>query len=232
MGQGRSLHPAIAVLRQYPRGENVAQFLCEMAEEALQLGRQQQALEHVAEALREDPGCVRATLIKARLALANGAYDEALHTLRRVETQNPAYLSEIVQPIVVCYEHLADGQSLGDYLEYLYRTYGLLEAAVKFAERLRNTSGATAAAGYLMRVLEAKPSLQTLSRVIDLLTLPEGTDRIPELKGVGIGRIGLAARRLLADTPRYRCAVCDFSGVVLHWRCPACQFWGTIAPAF
>jgi lipopolysaccharide biosynthesis regulator YciM len=28
----------------------------------------------------------------------------------------------------------------------------------------------------------------------------------------------------------YRCDDCGFSGKQLHWQCPSCKNWGTVAP--
>lgn len=211
-----------------PRGENIAQFLCELAEEAAARGRDGEAREYLRLALREDPACVRASLLKAGCQLTEGSHTEALATLKNVERQNPAYLPEIIEPIGLCYEHLGRERELLDYLEYLYRRYGLAGAALDLAARLRETAGVGAALDYLLVVLEAKPCLEGLGFAIDLLSEPGGGHGEPtrgELR-----RLGSVARRLLSEVPRYRCVECGFSGAELHWRCPSCQFWGSITP--
>jgi lipopolysaccharide biosynthesis regulator YciM len=211
-----------------PHGETVAQFLCELAEEAVILQRLGAARDYLAQALHADPGCARASLIKARFELASGAYGEALRTLRKVEVQNPAYLPEILQPLGTCYEHLDDDQGLIDYLGYLHRQYGLMGAAVNLAEWIREISGTGAAVGYLLTVLEANPCLRGLSRALDLLNLPDGEKPRPDL--TNLNRVSRIASHLAAEIPRYHCAECGFSGSELHWRCPSCQSWGSITP--
>jgi lipopolysaccharide biosynthesis regulator YciM len=211
-----------------PRGETVAQFLCELAEEAAISQRLGVAQDYLAQALREDPNCARASLIKARFELARDAYGEALRSLRRVEIQNPAYLPEILQPAKTCCEHLGDDRGLIDYLGYLYRQHGLMGAAVSLADWIHKASGAGAALDYLLTVLEAKPSLPSLSHALDLLNLPDGQKQGSD--PTHLNRISRAASHLAAEIPRYRCAKCGFSGSELHWRCPSCQFWESITP--
>jgi lipopolysaccharide biosynthesis regulator YciM len=210
-----------------PRGENVAQFLCELAEEALSLHRLENAKEYLAQSLREDPGCVRASLIKARLELADGEYGAALQALKRVEFQNPAYLSEILQFIGICYEKLGKDRELMDYLEHLYLKFGVMEAATALAERIHRAEGASVALDYLLAAFEAKPCFQGLPHVIELLAAEEKKT----LQSSNLGRITRIVNRLASETPRYRCAECGFSGSELHWRCPSCQYWNSITPA-
>jgi len=36
--------------------------------------------------------------------------------------------------------------------------------------------------------------------------------------------------KLLTDKPIYRCHHCGFSGNMLHWLCPGCNWWGSVRP--
>lgn len=208
-----------------PRGENVAQFLCELAEEALSAQALDDATDYLEQALREDPHCVRASLVKARLELAGGHCTKALGTLKRVEKQNPAYLAEALPLIVVCYEALGNRQGLMDYLARLHRDFGLVAAAVALGERIRAGEGHRAATEYLFTVLEASPSLLGLQYAVALLSASDQETHPRDME-----RVGVILSRLLVDIPGYRCRECGFSGTQLHWRCPSCQYWDSIAP--
>lgn len=229
--QEKEWRSAIACLRRLlrfappPRGENVAQFLCELAEVAITANALESATEYLAQALREDPGCVRAALIRARLDLASGNYVAALEMLRKVEAQNPSYLAECLPPAVVCYERLQDDQGLMDHLGRLYREFGLVAAAIVLAERIRMAEGDRAAAEYLLGVLEAKPWLLGLRRATLLLSAVDSEKGRSDME-----RVSLILSRLVAELPRYRCRECGFSGSELHWRCPSCQWWESITP--
>ncbi len=232
--QEKDWHKAMVCARKLfriaraPRGESIAQFLCELAEEAVARLRDEEARDYLDRALREDPACVRASLIKARLELAGSDPAAALRTLRNVEIQNPEYLPEILRPVAVCYGYLGNDRALAEYLEYLYRRYGLAGAAADLAGRIRDASGTSAAVDYLLGVLEAKPSLRCLGHMVQLLATAEGQQRALQ---ADLNRLSSVAGRLVAEIPRYRCFECGFSGAELHWRCPSCQYWGSIRPA-
>lgn len=209
-----------------PRGENIAQFLCELAEEALLANSPREAADYLAKALLEDPGCVRASLAKARLELASGNYSEALKNLHRVEQQNPAYLAETLSPTAECYESLGDNEGLMHHLARLYRDFGLIAAAIALAERIhRKGAGPRAAAEYLLSVMEARPRLLGLSAAVDLLSVPG-----QRLERSDMERVSAGLSRLVQEIPRYRCRECGFSGSQLHWRCPSCQSWDSVTP--
>lgn len=229
--QEKEWHKAIACIRQLlrftkpPRGESVAQFLCELAEEAARRNQLDEARNHLDQALREDPECVRASLIEARLALVRAEYGRAQRALKRVEFQNPAFLPEVLEPIALCYERLGEEDELTAYLEGIFEKHGLIEAALARAGRMRETEGATAAFGHLLPVLESSPNFQGLRLAVALMAEPDmATDR------QDIKRIAQIANGLVSQIPRYRCAECGFSGSELHWRCPSCQHWNSIVP--
>ncbi|MGZ8216284.1 lipopolysaccharide assembly protein LapB [Methylomagnum sp.] len=230
--QEKDWQKAIACTRQLlrfaktPRGENVAQFLCELAEESIRRGQPGDARNHLAQALRDDPGCVRASLVQARLEMAAGEYAAALQALKRVESQNPAYLPEILESISLCHERLDKGRELAAYLEGLYRKHGLVEAAVVRAGRMRETDGAAAALDHLLTVLGTNSNFQGLRHAVALMAEPGIAAECRDLK-----RVALIVNALVSKIPRYRCVECGFSGAELHWRCPSCQHWNSIVPA-
>lgn len=229
--QEKDWHKAIACLRQLlrfgkpPRGESVAQFLCELAEETARRGQLDEARRHLAQALREEPGCIRASLIQARLDLAQAEYAKALRALKSVESQNPAFLPEVLETIAHCHERLGEGRALAAYLDGIYQKHGLVEAVMALAGQRRETEGAKAALNHLLTVLEANPNFQGLRQAVALMAEPDTATAPDDLR-----RVALIVDGLVAKLPRYRCVECGFSGSELHWRCPSCQHWNAIAP--
>ncbi|MDD5033752.1 MAG: lipopolysaccharide assembly protein LapB [Methylococcaceae bacterium] len=209
-----------------PRGETVAQFLCELAEETLSSGRKEEAWQYLEEALRGDSKCVRASLLSAKLRMREGRFEDALQSLKHVESQNPAYIPEIIEPLLICHEHLekSAGELLG-YLGYLYETYGFESAAVALAERIRSEQGAGKAIERLQRVLDYRPSLKVLNSLTGLLL-----EDAAELPKEALIRMDRALGRMNADASRYRCSQCGFSGTELNWRCPSCRHWESTKP--
>ena len=89
-----------------------AHFYCELAEEASSCQDVAVAQEALKKALHCDPRCVRATLLQARMAISRGEFPDAVVTLKRVEHQDLAYLSETLPMLRACYQQLGDGSAL------------------------------------------------------------------------------------------------------------------------
>lgn len=216
----------LAAIGKIPRGETVAQFLCELAEEAMTEGRDQEAQDLLLEALNDDARCVRATLLLARLYMREGGFDEAMQVLKRVESQNPLFIPEILESVRICHERLDRpiGELLG-YLGYLYETYGYESSALALAGQLRGERGAQRASEHLQRVLDAQPSLKALNMLSGLL-LEESSEHQRE----ALIRLDRALDRMAAGHARYRCVQCGFTGTDLHWHCPSCRHWESTRP--
>lgn len=216
----------LALAGKLPHGETAAQFLCELAEEALAAHRNAEAAAYLDEALRSEPGCIRASLVLARMCMRDGLYEDALQALKRVEAQDPAYIPEILESLQICYDRLnKPAAELMGYLGYVYETYGLESAALALARQLRSERGGARAIEHLQRVLEAQPSLKILNAMTGLL--------LEEKEGVqreAMIRLDRAIDRLCAGSPRYSCGRCGFTGAELHWRCPSCRHWESIRP--
>ncbi|HYE34538.1 lipopolysaccharide assembly protein LapB [Methylocaldum sp.] len=209
-----------------PRGESVAHFLCEIAEEAVLAGQRSRAKDCLKQALREDPSCARASLLRAKLEISEKDFHEALNTLKKVELQQSAYLSEILEPLQICYESLGNKQELMAYLQDLYGRYALVAATVRVTQQIHERNGLADAIEYMLKILEEKPNLTGLNHVIGLLAhaaeaadLRLALDRTYQITGC-----------LLSWKPQYVCTQCGFSGLDLHWRCPSCRYWGSIKP--
>jgi lipopolysaccharide biosynthesis regulator YciM len=209
------------------RGETVAHFLCELAEETLCTGRDMAARQWLEDALREDISCARASLLLAKLEMREGRFEEALQTLKRVESQKASLIPEIIEPLKICHDRLEKppGELIG-YLGYLYETYGFESAALALAERIRSEQGAGKAIEHMLRVIESGPTLKSLNTLTGLL-LEDGAETQRE----AFIRLVRALDRMYSVVPRYTCAQCGFSGSELHWRCPSCRHWESTKPS-
>lgn len=214
-------------LRQLIRpryGETAAHFYCELAEEAMSLHRLKDARDYLCKALLDDPDCVRASIAKGKLEMGNGEYRQALESLRQVEAQNPVYLPVVLPLIRQCWERQGNEETLVSYLEYLHRDFGIITAAVERAERMRSTHGIAAAIDYLLPIMEANPDPLAISRVLALLA----EDR--SLASRSLRRLCVLLQTMMANKTHFQCGQCGFSVSELYWRCPSCQYWGSIIP--
>lgn len=218
-----------AVLEQMgrlPHGLTISQLLCELADQAISTGNDNRALTLLAEAIEKDRCCVRATLLTARLQMRNGLFDEAMLTLKTVESQNPAFLTEIIEPLTLCNEQLATplAQVVG-YLGYLYGTYGLESAGLAWIGYLKAEAGVEAAIDQLQLMIDKNASLRMLRALSALVLESEQESAQPILI-----KMDRAINRIALQPIRYACSHCGFVGTELHWHCPTCSYWQNIIP--
>ncbi len=205
------------------RGENIAHFYCELAENALTAGQIENALAWIKKAETADRSCVRTSLVLADIQIFQGFYRDALDTLQRVENQNPEYISEVVVPMMKCYNFLGNISEQIDRLNRLHQRYPILEITRVLVGLIRERDGLDAAISFMSTQVKRDPTLSGLHGLIDLL-LDQSQDSskqlLQDLKGI--------TNTLLKEKPAYCCTQCGFRGAELHWRCPSCHHWETI----
>jgi len=97
----------------------LAQYHCELGEAALEKKEHDRALDEAALAQREDPDCVRATLLKGNVLQFRGDYCAAITTYQKVEAQDADLLPEVMGEIQTCYTRLDDVKGWEQYLSAL-----------------------------------------------------------------------------------------------------------------
>ncbi len=224
--QGRDWPQAIAVAQrlQSVQGRSmssrIAQYHCELAENARHGGDAAAALREAQRAMDIDHGCVRASFLVAAMAEARQDWQAAIERWWHGAEQDPRYLAEAIGPIERCYREAGDARGYQQFLE---------DAEVQFAQ-----SGVIARARakrlfelgedarfYLARQFGYRPSAQTL-----LLWLQISTEsRRDETE------VAEALAKRLAARPRYACSSCGLEPSVLFWQCPSCKQWGSVVPS-
>lgn len=206
----------------------IAQFYCELAEEAMERGDEDAAQRMLKRALAQDRNCVRASLLQGDMARAGGNCKGAIRAYRRVENQDIDFLPEVIRPLGECYESLGRNEDLQHWLESVLHQYSGVSPVLALAELIVKTQGEAAGIAFITEQLRRRPSLRGLSRLIamNLAGAGEGParDNLLILKGL--------TDRLLADKPVYRCRACGFNGKALHWQCPGCKEWNTVKPIY
>lgn len=222
---------AIAVIQELKqlgktrRGERIAHFYCELAEAAKSSGKAQLAGEYLSKAFSEDATCVRASLIKAEMAIAEKNYADALKMLKAVESQNPAYISEIVEPVLKCCASLQDPEQGERYLHALYEKFRNIEIVPILSLMIYDRHGVDRAVEFLESVLTYKPFHGGFMQLISFYAEQQtGKNRIAFLK------LKEFAAPLSRKGTAYRCSRCGFECNRLHWRCPSCHYWESIKP--
>jgi lipopolysaccharide biosynthesis regulator YciM len=86
----------------------VAHYVCELGELALQQRDLERALRHADQALDDDPGCVRATLLRGRCYEAQGDFRAAVDAYRQVQEQDASLIPEVIGALERCYAALGE----------------------------------------------------------------------------------------------------------------------------
>lgn len=203
----------------------IAQFHCELAQEALQQKKPDEARRQLTLALKANPQNVRATILAGDVDAASGAGESALVQWRRVEEQNPAYLPLVAEKVMKTYETLGradEGAQLLVHWVDAYPSNDLLDVAYKYVAALR---GADAAHTLARTQMQKSPNLAGMAR---LLEAQHATAEEPRRSELELMRALLQQRT--KNLPRYTCQNCGFRARLFYWQCPGCSGWETYAP--
>jgi len=230
--QGRDWSQAIAIARRIEsaRGESkravIAQYFCELAEEARARKDVAEALGMAEQAASEDKGCLRAQLLLGALHEAAGNDAAAIKSYRLAFEHDPRFLAEVIEPLRRCAERSGDRDG---YLLFLKDAKEMSPSSLPIlAEAHLMRQEGLDVADHLAHGLETRPSRAVLAEFLEVL------ERQPNVVAVGLDRpaasVRLMLRKLMDTAPRYRCSHCGFSPRQLFWQCPSCKQWATTTP--
>ncbi|MFK8043820.1 lipopolysaccharide assembly protein LapB [Congregibacter sp.] len=200
----------------------LAHFYCELAIEAADDGRIDDARTLLQDALRSDPSCARASLELGRFEGAAGNHRLAIDALTRVVEQHAEFLPEAIPALRECYAALGEEEALSGYLRRCLDEHPSTPLMIAVAEDIRRDEGNAAAHGFLADRLAQAPSLRGLLRLIRIQQ-----EESPSTPGDSLSMLGVLLDRLIEVRPAYRCDHCGFSARRLLWFCPGCKYWGT-----
>jgi lipopolysaccharide biosynthesis regulator YciM len=228
--QQRDWPQAIAVTRQLEavRGHSlrpvIAQYLCELADEARRRRDLPAARRHLQQAYGEYHECVRASLMQGEIEEQAGNFEEAARLYRRVIEQDIEFAGEVIEPLARCYERLGRPQTLRAFLDELVERYDGPAPRIAMARQLAREGRGDEALAYLARALQVHPSWIGLDQLLQLAP-PAPAPLQPPLEG-----LRAALRRVTEASPRYQCGHCGFHARTLYWLCPGCRQWNSVTP--
>ncbi|MCI0448059.1 hypothetical protein L0152_33180, partial [bacterium] len=207
------------------RGESVAQFYCELADDALRRKQSDQARYYLEKARAEDKSCLRAILILSAIQLEEQNYAEALVTLRGIQARDAVYIDEIVSLLIKCFRYTGNLNEKIDCLKSFHSIRPSDEINWFLTKLIKKRDGIETAEQFLFKEVNKSPTLKGIYNLITTsLEQPHG-----DYRGT-LERVREFTSRLLVNNPKYRCSQCGFSGSQLHWRCPGCQHWESMKP--
>ena len=202
-----------------------AHYHCEIALRLTKNNALDKAMHTIKHALLVDKHSVRASLMLANIEIKQGRYKQAIQSLKRVPEQDPAFLTEIIEPLLLCHRELNTMDECVDYLENMLADNPRSSIVFVIGDFLRQEESIDIAIDFVSSQLSRHASIRGLNRLIYWhLESAHGKvrDKLQMLYDI--------TRKLLENKPIYRCGHCGFSGKLLHWHCPSCKTWGSIKP--
>jgi lipopolysaccharide biosynthesis regulator YciM len=207
-----------------PMNIEIAHYYCEQADKFRQKKEFNAAQQAIEWALKIDPNSVRASLLAGQVALETDDPKTAIIAFERVEQQDANYLSQIIEPLQICYQKIGQPETFTHYLYHLLDNYSSIKSVLMLADLINQAEGDNKkTADFLITNLKKSPSILGIDYLLDLYK-PEGFDKdlILLLKKM--------TQQLLKDKYAYQCNSCGFTVRKLYWQCPSCKRWSSLNP--
>ena len=205
--------------------EVIAQYYCEMAEEVFEKGWADQALAYLRKAQGIHHNCVRASILRGKIAAEAGDFEEAIRCYKYVRKQDSDFLSEVIDPIHYCFHALDDEKGWVEFLKLSLVDSPKIKIIQSMADCLRDSEGDQAAIQFMTEQIQKHPSMRGLNYLIGIYLSQSYGDTREKLS-----ILQKFLDRLIAFKPVYCCEKCGFSAKSLLWLCPSCHQWETIKP--
>ncbi|NHZ78476.1 lipopolysaccharide assembly protein LapB [Massilia sp. CCM 8695] len=207
------------------RQKEIAQFYCELAQDALVHMHTDDALALLDKALHADRKNVRATLLTGDAQLEKGDAEGALVTWRRVEQQSVPHVALVAQRLMDGYRKVGRPQEGVNLLRsYLAEasSIDLIEVVFKAVIEL---DGVDAAKQLMVEELRRNPTLLGLDKLLEARLMDAPADVWDELS-----MVKNLVRGYTQKLARYQCSHCGFKARQFYWQCPGCSRWETYPP--
>ena len=207
----------------------IAQFYCEIAQEALRRKDMAEAETSINHALQAIPNQARALILQGDYFLAMERPLQAIEVWGVVAKESPAFMHLVADRWMAAHSAVSQADTGLDQLLALLKTQAigeLLDIAHRHVMQIR---GAQAAEKMLVEVMQHSPTLSALSKLAETrLVLAEASgpeSRVADLKST----LGLLKHRTTA-LARYTCGNCGFRARRFYWQCPGCNHWEAYSP--
>jgi lipopolysaccharide biosynthesis regulator YciM len=222
---------AIQIAQQLDKTSNqshqkeIANFYCELAAHEIMHSRPQNARPHLDAALAAHRKCVRASILLGDLEMLEKRYESAIQAWKRIETQNPLYLSLVAEKLLNAYRHLDKPDEGLQLLRGYLSSYPSLDLLNVVFQATLTRQGAEPAYQLVRYEMKRAPTLLGLDKLLEAQMLEAPLERRHDLE---------LMKNLVHSHTRslalYRCENCGFRARQFYWRCPACGGWETYPP--
>ena len=207
----------------------IAQFHCELGQEALRRQDLTGAEQSIARALQAVPNHARALILQGDYFMAIDRPAQAIETWSAIARLHPAYMHLLADRWMLAHANLDKAEEGLDRLVELLKTQASGELLDIVHKHLTELRGSHIAEAMLVEVMQSSPSLSALSKLAETrLALAESNgsdDKIAEIKAI----LGLLKQRT-TSLARYTCGNCGFRARRFYWQCPGCNHWEAYSP--
>jgi lipopolysaccharide biosynthesis regulator YciM len=207
------------------RQKEIAQFYCELAQDALVRSDLTDAMALLDKALHADRNSVRATMLLGDALLAQGDAEGAIAIWKRVEQQSVPHVALVAGRLMDGYRRVGRPQEginlLRSYLAEA-SSIDLIEVVFKAVIEL---DGVEAAKQLVVDELRRNPTLLGLDKLLEARLMDAPAHLWEELSMVKNLIHGYTAK-----LARYQCSHCGFKARQYYWQCPGCSRWETYPP--
>ncbi|HBF51716.1 MAG TPA: lipopolysaccharide assembly protein LapB [Massilia sp.] len=207
------------------RQKEIAQFYCELAQDALVRSDLPDALSLLDKALHADRNSVRATMLLGDALVAQGEVESALTVWKRVEQQSVPHVALVAGRLMDGYRRVGRPQEGVNLLRsYLAEasSIDLLDVVFKAVIEL---DGVESAKQLVVDELRRNPTLLGLDKLLEARLMDAPAHIWEELSMVKNLIHGYTAK-----LARYQCSHCGFKARQYYWQCPGCSNWETYPP--
>ncbi len=207
------------------RQKEIAQFYCELAQDALVQMNTAESLALLDQALQADRKNVRATMLSGDAQMAQGDVEAALVTWRRVEQQSVPHVALVAGRLMDGYRKVARPQEGINLLRSYLAEASSIDLMEEVFKAVIELDGVDAAKQLVVEELRRNPTLLGLDKLLEARLRdapPEIWDELSMVKNLIHGYTQKLAR--------YQCSHCGFKARQYYWQCPGCSNWETYPP--
>jgi lipopolysaccharide biosynthesis regulator YciM len=205
--------------------KEIAQFYCELAQDALVRMDTLEATALLDKALHADRKSVRATMLYGDALLAQGDIEGALKTWRRVEQQSVPHVALVAGRLMDGYRKVGRPQEGVNLLRAYLSEASSIDLVEVVFKAVIELDGVEAAKQLVIDELRRNPTLLGLDKLLEARLMDAPAHVWEELSMVKNLVHGYTQK-----VARYQCSHCGFKARQFYWQCPGCSRWETYPP--
>lgn len=203
----------------------VAQFYCELAQQAINHSKADSARELLQQALDAHRRCMRALIMLGDMAEQDGQHEAAIRYWQSIEQQDVNYMPLVARRVLNAYNALGQTAAGLQYLQGLLASNPQLDMLEIVYEAVQAVRGRVAAVDFLRQQVLAQPGWVGMDKLLEV--------RLAELEEPLHAELAQMRNKLHQEARQeslYHCRACGFRARNHYWHCPACQGWETFNP--